>query len=276
MQTKEELIKLELLERKYLNKYYHFLKFAEDELLEGFQTKYRIHNDWKNQWNPEEDGKGISDFAAGAERIIYSLLNGKGIGQPISAPVGSDLFFEVSDAFIHIDLKTVQTRNINDFVKTIFVGNNQNSYNGNLNVSGKTKTYDYAALPHYYTIESQDSSNGTKKPCLTYFITILYEESNLNILMLNIVCMPNGALYETYTTDVLSAGKKRERSKEDPDYDSFRETVRFKFKNCDKFKLLDEQSSRIKIVIFDKDMETEFLDKLTFLKEVYQNQPKSY
>ena len=87
MQANKKLKKLESLERKYLNKYFHFLKFAEEELLEGFQTKYRIQDDWKHQWDPEQDGKGISDFAAGAERIIYSLLNGKGIGQPISAPI---------------------------------------------------------------------------------------------------------------------------------------------------------------------------------------------
>jgi hypothetical protein len=110
----QELKNLELLERKYLNKYFHFLKFAEDELLIGFKTKYKIQDDWFPKWNPTEEGKGISDFATGAERIVYSLLNGKGIGQPNSAPIGTDLFFEVEDAFIHIDLKKVQTRNIGD------------------------------------------------------------------------------------------------------------------------------------------------------------------
>jgi len=278
MLENKKLIELESLERKYLNKYYHFLKFAEDELLEGFQTKYRIENDWIKQWDPEEaaKGKGISSFAAGAERIIYSLLNGKGIGQPISAPVGSDLFFEVSDAFIHIDLKTVQTRNISDNTSHIFVGNNQNSYNGNLDVSNEAKKYDYAALPHYYTIQSQDSSNGVKKPCLTYFITITYEENNLNILMLNIMCMPNGALSSIYNKKVLVAGKVRKREKTDPKYETHRETVRFHYKKCNKFELLKEQSSRIKIVIFDQNMDPDYLNKLSFHEKIFNNQTNDY
>jgi hypothetical protein len=272
MQENKKLIELESLESKYLNKYYHFLKFAEDELLLGFQTKYRIQDDWQHQWDPQDEGKGISSFAAGAERIVYSLLNGKGIGQPNSAPVGSDLFFEVEDAFIHLDLKTVQTRNIGDITTDIFVGNNQNSYNGKLEVSGDIKHYDKAALPHFYTIQSEDSWNGKKKPCLTYFITILYEENNLNILMLNILSMPNGALSNTYHNKVLKAGKVRHRKEIDPLYNSHRETVRFNFKECKNFELLDNGSSRIKIVYFDKTMDKKYLKKLSFIESVYSSQ----
>ena len=99
--NEKELENIEKLEKKYLDKYYHFLKFVEDELLLGFKTKAKIEKDWIDKYK-----SGISDFAVGAERIVYSLLNGKGIGQPNSAPVGADLFFEVKDAFIHIDLKT--------------------------------------------------------------------------------------------------------------------------------------------------------------------------
>ena len=92
---------IEELELKYLNKYYFFLKFTLDEILEGLKTRDKIAEDWEGLY-----GTNISDFSTGAERVIYALLNGKGIGTPNSAPVGSDLFFEVKDAFIHIDLKT--------------------------------------------------------------------------------------------------------------------------------------------------------------------------
>ena len=88
--------------------------------------------------------------------------------------------------------------------------------------------------------------------------------------------MPNGALSGIYDKKVLSAGKKRERTKEDPCYDSHRETVRFNYKKCDKFELLDEQSSRIKIVIFDKKMNPKHLKKLSFLEGVYKNQKTDY
>ena len=80
-------IDIEKLELKYLNKYYYFLKFAIDEILEGLNTKDKISGDWKGLW-----GTKISSYSTGAERVVYSLLNGKGIGIPNSSPVGSDLF----------------------------------------------------------------------------------------------------------------------------------------------------------------------------------------
>ena len=58
----KELELIEKLEQEYLNKYYHFLRFAEKDLLFGFRTKYRIKDDWFPKWNPTEEGKGISDF----------------------------------------------------------------------------------------------------------------------------------------------------------------------------------------------------------------------
>ena len=41
---------LEELENKYLEKFYHFLKYTEDEMLKGFQTKEKIKNDWIKYW----------------------------------------------------------------------------------------------------------------------------------------------------------------------------------------------------------------------------------
>jgi hypothetical protein len=261
MKEQEKLKQLEELENKYLLKYYHFLKFAEDELLLGFKTKYKIKNDWWDKWNPNEEGKGISDFATGAERIVYSLLNGKGIGQPNSAPIGSDLFFEVEDAFIHIDLKTVQTRNISDYTSSIFVGNNQNSYNGKFSVSNQEIVYDIAALPTYYTLP-----NNIKKPCLTYFITILYEETSLDILNINILSMPNGELYDIYKDDVLKAGKVK-YPKENPKRNTHARSVRYNWSKTIKFRLLEGQK-RIKVAYFNNDMNTDFKDKLTLIKDL--------
>ena len=249
-----------------MNKYYHFLRFAEKDLLFGFKTKYKIKDDWFPKWNPTEEGKGISDFATGAERIVYALLNGKGIGQPNSAPIGADLFFEVEDAVIHIDLKTVQTRNIRDYTKDIFVGNNQNSYNGKLKVSGVEKIYDEACLPHYYTL-----SDGTKKPCLTYFITILYEETNLEILNINLLCMPNGALYDAYGIGVLKAGKVKYK-KGNPKRDTHSYSVRYKWKDNLTFKMLANNTKRIKVAYFNNEMSESLKSKLTFFKDLYDAQ----
>lgn len=262
----EELRKIEELEKKYLDKYYFFLKFAEDELLLGFKTKFKIKNDWIHKWNPSEEGKGISDFATGAERIVYSLLNGKGIGQPNSSPIGADLFFEVDDAFIHIDLKTVQTRNIGDYNTDIFVGNNQNSYNGNLTVSGLTSIYEEASLPHYYTLDT-----GIRKPCLTYFITILYEEHNLDILNINLLCMPNGILYPVYGESVLKAGKVKFK-KGDKRRDTHSRSVRYRWNKCQNFKLLKDSDKRIKIAYFNSQMDEKFKSKLHVIENIYNQQ----
>ena len=62
-------------------------------MMYGFQTKESIKDDWFGKY-----GANISNFAVGAERIIYALFNGKGVGQPNSCPVGADMFFEVNDA----------------------------------------------------------------------------------------------------------------------------------------------------------------------------------
>jgi len=252
---------IEKLESKYLEKFYYFLKFVEDEMLLGFDTKEKIKNDWFKRYKA-----GISDFAVGAERIVYALFNGKGIGQPNSSPVGSDLFFEVSDAFIHIDLKTVKASlkgksNIGDYLSDIFVGNNQNSYNGKIDVKKRERIYDKANLPHFYTLP-----NGSKKVCLTYFITILYDEDSLNILNINILNMPNGALFDIYEKSVLKAGKvQTELSKKERK--THCQTVRYKWSENIDFKLLDNKK-RIKVVYFNKKMNKKYLEKLNFIEKI--------
>lgn len=232
-----DLHEIERLEDKYLNKFFHFLKFAEDELLYGFATKEEIKRDWFPYWSKKSKKRGQrenSDFSTGAERIVYALFNGKGIGQPNSSPVGSDLFFEVEDAYIHIDLKTVRATNIGDYKRCIFVGENQNSYNHFMLVRKKERGYN-PHLPHFYT-----KKNGEKKPCLTYFVTILHENENLDILMICILCMPNGALSNIYKEKPLKAGKTP------------RET-RFNFKETPSFLLLPNEKRRIRLVYLNRE-----------------------
>jgi hypothetical protein len=243
---------IEELENKYLNKFYHFLKYTEDEMMFGFQTKEVIKDDWKGKY-----GTNISDFAVGAERIIYALFNGKGIGQPNSCPVGADMFFEVKDAFIHIDLKTVQTRNIGDITGSIFVGKNQNSYKGNMlvNTSEGLVSREYEpALPPFY-----NKGKINEKICLTYFITIVYEDINLNILNINLLCMPNGELEHHYGNRVLKAGKNPDKT-------------RFNFSRVPNFELLDNHPSRVKVVYFDDNMGDDLKTKLSFYTNCLLNQ----
>ncbi len=245
-----------MLERKYLNKFYHFLKYVENEMMYGFQTKEIIRKDWINKYDSK-----ISNFVVGAERIIYSLFNGKGIGQPNSSPVGSDMFFELDDAYIHIDLKTVQTRNIGDITTSIFVGRNQNSYKSEIKRSDGSsfdpvRMYE-PALPTFY-----NEGKVNEKICLTYFITILYEDINFNILNINFLSMPNGSLYECYGEKILRAGKNPDKT-------------RFNLVNSKTFEFLSVNNSRIKVVYFDKGMSEVFRKKLYLYEKIYDKQNKN-
>ena len=66
---------IEQLEEKYLNKYWHFLKFVEDEIIKGFNSKNDIKSDWIGKYGNAEGG--TSNFAVGSERIVYALINEK-------------------------------------------------------------------------------------------------------------------------------------------------------------------------------------------------------
>ncbi len=243
---------IEQIECKYLDKFYHFLKYVEDEMMIGFATKEDIKDDWFGKYDSK-----ISDFAVGAERIIYSLFNGKGIGQPNSCPVGADMFFELKDAFIHIDLKTVQTDNIGDCTNNIFVGTNQNSYKSEITKSnGKSfepKRIYEPALPTFY-----NKGKDNEKICLSYFITILYEKENLNILNINIFCMPNGELQKHYGSRVLSAGKNPDKA-------------RFNFVEVKNFEFL-ENKSRVRVIYLDQNMKEEYKEKLGNIIKIYEGQ----
>ena len=229
--------------------------YCRDEILVGFETKNKIKDDWIKQWEKDlgdGEGKGISDFAVGAERIVYALLNGKGIGQPNSSPIGSDLFFEVDDAFIHVDMKTVQIDNIGDYLGKMFVGNNQNSYNTTVMVNNEKRIYEEAALPQFYTVKEKQYSERRYKACLTYFITILYDAETLNIVNINLLSMPNGKLQPIYGHKIIQAGKVK-FPKDDPRRDTHCKTIRYNWGECKEFELLPG-FKRYKSIYFDSEL----------------------
>lgn len=248
------LEEIEELEHKYLMKYWYFLKFVEDEIIRGFDSKNDILDDWKGLYGTEKGG--ISDFAVGSERIIYALLNGKIAGQPNSTPVSSDLFFEVEDAFIHIDLKSVTTTgglkihpltgekitdNIGDYNTNIFIGRNQNSYKGNMIVNKGRPNEEIREynpnLPVVYT-----KKNGEKKINLTYFVTILNNAVTMETELISIMSMPNGMLEQYYRDRPLRAGKNPDKT-------------RFNFDEVSEFELLEGNPKRVRVVYKNNNME---------------------
>lgn len=248
------LIEVEKLEHKYLMKYWYFLKFAEDDIVRGMLSMDDIRNDWQGLYGNANGG--ISQFDVGCERIVYALLNGKIAGQPNSCPVSSDLFFEVEDAYIHIDLKSVTTSegtgqdNIGDFNTCIFVGENQNSYNGTIIKNAGTPrqtTEQYSPnLPTHYT-----KSNGDKKITLTYFVCMLNSSVTQRCELISIMSLPNGRLEQHYGSRPLKAGKNPGKA-------------RYNFSEIPTFELLGNNEKRVRIVHKNPNMSTYVKGKLNF------------
>lgn len=249
------LDELEALEHKYLMKYWYFLKFVEEDIVRGIRSMEDIRNDWQGLYGNESGG--ISEFDVGCERIVYALLNGKIAGQPNSCPVSSDLFFEVEDAYIHIDLKSVTTNegtikpdNIGDFNTSIFVGENQNSYAGTI-IKNAGKPTEYSEeyrpnLPTYYT-----KSNGDKKITLTYFICLLNSSVTNQCELISIMSLPNGRLEEHYKSRPLKAGKLHGKA-------------RYNFKEVPTFELLSGNKKRVRIIYKNPNMSVYVTNKLDF------------
>lgn len=235
---------IEELENKYLKKFFHFLKYVEDEMIEGFNSKEKIRSDWAHLYG--RGNGGISEFAVGAERIVYSLLNGRAFGTPNSNPVSSDMFFEVEDAYIHLDMKTVVTDNIGDIKTAIFIGENQNSYEADIIKRNGTIEHYKPNLPPYYSLGTPD-----EKVCLSFFVVILSNSTTQEVEMVSIMSMPNGQLASHYGSRVLAAGKNIG-------------TARFKFSKCDKFEILNRNDSRIKVTYVNPQISANTTNFLNF------------
>lgn len=224
---------IEFWEYEYLKKIEYLLKLDSQKMFEGFQTKEEIRGDWEKYIKD-----GSSEFATGAERIFYWLFNQ--FGQPNSSPIGSDLFFETYNAYVHIDIKTVTLDNIGDASGSIFIGENQTSFSGEIfKEDGQSNGFFEAHLPFFYSKKQNDEIHN--KICLTYFIVIVYDETNLDIYNIFLTSVPNGFLRSQFEhlgytdTEVLKAGKNIGK-------------IRFKFGQCNKFKLIDGSHNRTIII----------------------------
>ena len=215
MLKKQKLV--EQWEYHYFNEIIFILAQDLEKMIKGLNSKNEIEKDWKKIFDKTKKNSQTSDFARGAERIYFWLFNQ--FGKPNSTPIGSDLMFETYNAFIHIDIKTCKNDNPSDY-KSIPVGENQTSY------SSKDLK---ANLPFFY---SKDN-----KYCLTYILSIVYNEKDLNIESIALICIPNGYLKNIYNDDIIGQGKNKNRS--------------FRFKYKDKkscFSLIEGKPKRFKYI----------------------------
>lgn len=185
---------LEKTERQYFDLILLHLKQDLNTLIAGLNSRIKILNDWyQNFIRTARKGYKASDLDTGAERIFHHFFASI-LHFPNSSPIGSDLMFELTDAFIHIEIKTALIDNPADYKGKINIAINQTSY-------GVKKLFS-PNLPQYYRL-----SPKTKKPCLTYIIQIIHEHAKPNIKALKLICMPNGQLYSHYGRSIFKSGK---------------------------------------------------------------------
>tara|TARA_B110000971_G_C19937704_1_gene467177 strand:+ start:139 stop:927 length:789 start_codon:yes stop_codon:yes gene_type:complete len=249
-------IQLEELELQYFETIISSLRSNIRGVVDDLQSMNKIKEYWKNI------AKSGDGYDAGFERVIYSSLQRgtSDLGRPNSCLVGADLFFESTDAFIHIDLKSNQPGNNTSDHWSPKMEANQSSYRINYEVDGEERKFE-ANLPKYYIV------NNIEKPTLTYFISILYVVetndnifNNLSIANINISCMPNGQLVDLYNRDPVGAGGNIDIKK-----------ARFRMWSQNKilkFRALENQPNRLRLLFENQNLvnETEMTSKKPFLK----------
>lgn len=239
--NKSFLIEIERKEYHYFNQLIFTLKQDLSKMVDALNSKDKIKDDWINIFKRTDKKRQNSDFARGAERVYFWLLNQ--FGTPNSAPIGADLMFETYDAFIHIDIKTAKINNPSDYKGKVPVSENQSSF-----LSDKFK----GNLPFFYHVKQNNEI--IKKVCLTYVLNIIYDDKseNFKILSIILICLPNGALKNVYKDRVVEAGKIKDKS------------FRFAYKKSPFFKLLENNPKRFNFLYLDKSYQESFFTGIKF------------
>lgn len=185
---------LEKKEKQYFDFILLQLKEHLEVIINGLNSRLKIMNDWYSNFiRTARKGYKASDLDVGAERIFHNFF-ATFLRFPNSSPIGSDLMFEVTDAFLHIDIKTALFNNPADYKGKVNISINQTSY--------EVDEVFKPNLPQYYKINSR-----IKKPCLTYIIQIIHEHAKPDIKAIKLICIPNGQLYKHYGKDIFKSGK---------------------------------------------------------------------
>lgn len=231
---------IERWELYYLDDIEFRLTQDKDKMIRALNSKDEIKDDWIKTFTKKQ-----CDIDRGAERIYYWLLNQ--LGMPNSTPIGSDLLYETSNAFIHIDVKTSsyyyfnkkkQRKEINkgDFLGVVSIGENQTSYK--YIEKRKRKLIKHSAnLPTIYKTKN--------KICLTYIIQMVYDKAkdgNLKIISIVLISIPNGALKRIYGNAICGGSKNKN------------EAFRYYYAREPRFCSLENKPYRLKILYLDQSL----------------------
>ncbi len=234
-------LELEKIERKYFEYFLTFLSANLNPIINGLNSRIKILDDWyKTFIKTARKGYKSSDLDTGAERIFHHFFASI-LHIPNSSPIGSDLMFEVYDAFIHIEVKTALIDNPADYKGKVNILDRQTSYG--------SKGIFSPSLPHYY-----HPKDGKIKPCLTYVIQVIHEEAKPDIKSLKLICIPNGQLYSHYKTSIVRRGKVKGKS------------FRYLYSANPYFKLLTknkEEKFRVELIYLAKNLKVKDITGLT-------------
>ncbi len=251
------LKKIEEIELYYLEKYAAILSGNKREIIRGLDTKKDILDDWIGRYGGKDQETSL--FDKGAERVLYSYINsGTTDAKPNSSPVGSDMFYEYDDAYLHLDLKSISASqeekgNLPDF-SDIFIGENQNSYKSKILFDRGGTPRDY--IPNLPPIYNAGKLN--EKICLTYLITLAFDMDNFDTLIITLQCIPNGLLHKHYGDRVIKAGKNPGKAR-------FRLTdSRSGIKGVNKFELLEGSPQRFKVIYLKENLPETYKNDLAF------------
>lgn len=234
---------IEFWEKYYLDQMSFMLLQDKHKMINALNSKDEIKSDWIDVFL-----KKSCDIDRGAERIYFWLFNQLGI--PNSTPIGSDLLYETSNAFLHIDVKTSayytgedKKKNTSDFLGRVSIGQNQTSYEYIEKKDGKKIKHSSNLPPIYKTKD---------KFCLTYIIQLVYDraaDGDLIIISIFLISVPNGMLKSVYGNEICGGSKNKN------------EAFRYYYKRNPKFSLFPNNPYRItKLYLREGFSEKDILD----------------
>lgn len=199
-------VSIEKLEYYYLTQLDDLIHSNIQEIVSLFARRFKLYNYWKDFLNTGL--KRLTDLGIGAERVFWKIIaNSFPTWNPVPLLIGSNLFFETNDAFVHIDIKSVYVDNLRDYEGLVEVGDAQTSYP--MKNKWEAQQEFMPKLQPTYIINNQ------VKYSLTYFIQIIYEKpeeiisKNLDPgpVALVLISLPNGNLYDVYGEDIVKYPK---------------------------------------------------------------------
>lgn len=157
------------------------------------------------------------------ESIVEQLIAEKLNWLVASLPASADSCYEVGDAVIHIDAKTVSVGDSDHTNNKVNVQENQTTYDSSQAIYLSDQKNDpwQPKLKHF---ETHDYYGVV--PNITYIVKLSYSQQNL-VEELKLLCLPHGLFYEELQGKILGAGK----TLKDADKDGLRKrnNIRFLF-----------------------------------------------